>query len=133
MHVASTKKSEAPAGESKKPYSPPTVVPAQLKTDAGIRKAWTAVLSDIDDEKHKSAFVWWLPGFLSKHAKEFPELRKNYATPGSPHEDFLKGLLDHVAGRTFAARRRWYDARVAMMLKSTAPPRVGPTPAKKPK
>lgn len=97
-------------------YDPPTVVPAQLRTEAGLRKAWTLVLADVVDNKHKSAFIYWLPGFLKKNVAGKAEHMKTYAKPGASFEEFNKGLIDHVVSKTPELRKAWYDKRVALML-----------------
>ena len=92
-------------------YDPPTIVPAQIKSQTGARKAWKQVLVDVKCDKHKEAFIWWIPSFLQKNEKS---LAKH--APGSPLEVLHKTVLDKAANKTQAARQAWYQNRVEVML-----------------
>jgi len=47
-------------------YDPPYFSVAQMKSDAMIRTAWKAILSDVQDSKHLESFIYWLPTFLPR-------------------------------------------------------------------
>lgn len=111
-----------PPPPPKPKYDPPTVVPSQLKSKTGIRRAWTDVLSDVEDPKHKKAFLHWLPDFLDSSKKELAtHFEKKTAT-----EVIYKSLIDTVVKKSPEDRNKWYLKRVGIMLDA-----VGKEAAKK--
>jgi len=112
---------EAPLPDAKKAkaslaapskYDPPTIIPSQLKTLAGQKKAWGSVLADVTDPKNKPAFLTWLPDYTKEHQ---PEIAKLFG-PGTSKEAIMKSLLDKVSAKTPEQRQKWYTTKVAHML-----------------
>jgi len=105
---------EAPSPAAPAKYDPPTYIPSQLKSQTTLKRAWLDVLADVDDPKHKKAFVHWVPEFMEL-AKT--EIAKKFEK-GTPKEVIYKSLLDRVAKKNSCDRQKWYNERVKIMLES---------------
>ena len=105
-------KEPAKVPEPKVKYDPPTFIPSQLKTQAGQKKAWGAVLADVSDAKNKQAFISWMPEFVKDNivgiAKHYP---KNTAAAV-----IIKDLVDKVVKKTPEQRYNWYSKRIHIMM-----------------
>jgi len=118
--AAGTPKPPPPAPKSAAPatklavYDPPTYIPSQLKSRSTLKKAWSDILVDIDDAKHKKAFLHWVPEFMDMAKEEMAKhFKKDTAT-----EVMYKSVLDRVAKKTHEERQKWYNERVSIMLTS---------------
>lgn len=94
-------------------YDAPVVLPSMVKTSAGQKKAWTAVLADIPDSKDKQTMLLWLPDFVKKNKDE---LMKKYKK-GTTVEAMTKDLLDNVSAKSGPDRIKWFNTRVELMKK----------------
>lgn len=90
-------------------YAPPSFSPPQLRTQATILKAIRVVLSDIDDPIDKEALLhWWAESLIKLWRAAGNDAPKDVGV-------YVKAFLDKVSGRSVAARRDWYKAKVGVM------------------